>query len=213
MRCLGVKQSEAQSFRHGAMQTESQYVCTHAAEPKARPFSKMWQYLATEQHCCTLLKSNFKGYNLLGQVMTPSASLPSSDDNYAVSWSTEYSLDYLFILYKSLLWLVREGEWRSRDGGRDTDRDGESERGYAWNGVRGLRSRQICLVELQMHFLFTCLCMPWFQIVFPCHFYCSILSHNSPVLCIMSILRIYLCDIIQQLFQIASLSRDSYGAL
>ena len=59
----------------GGVQTVILFVSTHTAEPTARPSSKMWQYLATEQHCCTSLKSNFKGYNLPGQVMTPSASL------------------------------------------------------------------------------------------------------------------------------------------
>lgn len=95
----------------GARQTVSLYVSTHTAEPTARPSSKMWQYLATEQHCCTSLKSNFKGYNSPGQF--------ASDDNYAVSWSSEYTPDFLFILQIFIVTGEGEGEERERQGQSD----------------------------------------------------------------------------------------------
>lgn len=93
-------------------------------------------------------------------------------------------------------WTERESETLTRD-------TGESERGYAWNGVRRLCLRQICLAELQMHFLFTCLCTPSFLIVFLLHFYWSVLSYNSSALCIMSI---YLHYIMHNLIQISPFS-------
>lgn len=106
------------------------HVSTHAAEPKARPLSKMWLYLATEQHCCTLLKSNFKGCNRLDKWRLPVAR--SSDDNYAVSWSTEYTLDYLFILQVFILTGERArevgGEWQRRAMERHWQRRRERER-------------------------------------------------------------------------------------
>lgn len=121
------------------------------------------------------------------------------------------TLRIIYLFSKSLLWLAREvgGEWQRGWTGRERerqDRDGESERGYAWNGVRRLRLRQICLVELQMHFLFTCLCMPQFLIVFLCQFYWAVPSHNGSVRRIMSI---YLHGIIHNLSPISTLSSDS----
>lgn len=58
------------------------------------------------------------------------------------------------------------GEWQ-RQG--YTVRNGESEEGNVWNGVCRLSCRQISLVELQIHFLFACPCMPHFLIALQCH--------------------------------------------
>lgn len=99
----------------------------HAAEPKARPFSKMWQYLATEQHCCSLLKSNFKGYNSPGQVMTLSASL--------LRWQLFCFLEHrihsgLFIYSLSLYcdwWESEREKGRRRVTGTWTERERERE--------------------------------------------------------------------------------------
>lgn len=171
----------------------------------------MWQYLATEQHCCILLKSNFKGHNPSRQVMTPSASL--------LWWQLRCFLEHrirsgLFIYSQSL----HCGWWESSRGGRrvtekgDTDGDSVSERGYAWNGVRRLCFRQICLLKLQMHFLFTCPRMPCCLIVFPFLLVCF--SHNSPVLNVMTLLSMYLYLNIPCRSQILSLRSNSvhFGA-
>lgn len=167
----------------GARQTVSLYVSTHTAEPTARPSSKMWQYLATEQHCCTSLKSNFKGYNSPGQVMTPSASLL----RWQLRCLLEQRIHSGFFIYSPNLYCDWWGRGRgAREAGTERRGDGASERGYAWNGVRRLCLRQICLVELQMPFLFTCLRMPSGLIVF--QFSAGwFLSHNSSALGIMSI--------------------------
>lgn len=44
---------------------------------------------------------------------------PSSDDNYAVSWSSEYTPDFLFILQIFIVTGEGEGEERERQGQSD----------------------------------------------------------------------------------------------
>ena len=58
---------------------------------------------------------------------------PSSDDNYAVSWSREYTPDYLFILQVFIVTGEGEVEGPERQGQSEGGGggDGASERGYA----------------------------------------------------------------------------------
>lgn len=154
-----------------------------------------------------LLKSNFKGYNRLDKWRLP---LPPS-----LRWQLCRLLEHgihrgLFIYCLSLYF----DWWESGRGGRRVTEtcmgwaDRGSGRGYAWNRVCRLCLRPICLAELQMCFLFTCLCMPQLLIVFPCH-----LSPLSlPSAGVLATISAHLYGIILDLFfpRVSSLCMDSY---
>lgn len=80
-----------------------------------------WQ----QHHCCTLLKSNFKGHNPSGQVMTPIASLPQMTIIQFLG-----AQNTLCVIYLVSLFLFIETDERERGGQEesDTDRHGERER-------------------------------------------------------------------------------------
>lgn len=105
-----------------ARHAEGRRVSTHAAEPRARPSSKTWLYLATARHCCTFC-SNPTSKVIIAWTSDDSQCLPPSDDNYAVSWSTEYTADYLFIVWVFIL-----------TGGRAGEVGGEWQR-HVWGGL------------------------------------------------------------------------------
>lgn len=138
---------------------------------------------------------------------------PSSDDNYAVSWSTQYTLDYLFILH---VFIVTGGRVRTRAGGgegwsdRGADRHSESRRGWAWNGVCRLCLRQILIVELaNASPVYMSVHAPGSDCVSPA---VSLVwsYHIAAIRAALWIYRAHFCDTVTFHFEISSLCCDSH---